>query len=160
MCFQFLNRHRYDLQRIDPGFQLDILILRTIGQQGSVFIGQNTDIMLLGQIDDLTIRLCRNLTAEDHFFGLAVHNDSTIEGQDISTVILQMQFFRQRHHAVSRSARSQHHDLTLLLSPHQCFLCFGCNFFILVGQRSVQIQNDHFVFRHLKTPYSIFYNNS
>ena len=90
MCFQFLNRHRYDLQRIDPGFQLDILILRTIGQQGSVFIGQNTDIMLLGQIDDLTIRLCRNLTTEDHFLCLTVHNDSTIEGQDISTVILQM----------------------------------------------------------------------
>ena len=69
---------------------------------------------------------------KDRIAALAIHNLSTIISQNISAIFSKLQLFSQRHNAVGRSARSQHHHDTFLLSFHQRLVGARSNLFLTI----------------------------
>ena len=118
---------------IDPGFQLGVAVFRIIGKDLRILIGQNIYLLLFRQLDNAAVGLHWKFLLENDFPCAAVRDHASIERQDITAIVLQFQFLRQRHYAVGWPAGSQNYLDSPLLRFHQTLFCSRSDYLVPVG---------------------------
>ena len=78
--------------------------------------------------------------------GTPVDNFSAVIGEDKSAELLHAQFVGQGCNAEGRTSRCKYQFHTLLLYTYQCFSVAWSYLFFSVGQCSVQVEYEEFVF--------------
>ena len=112
-----------------------------LGDDVFVLVGDDGKVVVLGAL----IQIGKEVGIEDigihQFACLPVGDFASVVGEDIATVFLQFELLGYRGNAVSGTARCQYDFHATLLCVNQCAQGVFGYFFLVVGQRTVEVED-------------------
>ena len=133
--------HSLDFHLVQHGFVTDVFVVGMLRQHIFPFVGKDGK--------PIVVRTCVQVGQHGgvqqvlvhQFTRLPVDDFAAVVRQYIAFVFVQLQQVRQRSHTVSRPAGRQHNLDTGFLRLQQRFQRMFRNFFLLIGQGPVQVED-------------------
>ena len=135
--------HPVHRDAVDAGFLQHVGIVRLLGDDAVLVIGQRHHVPILGKQADLGDEVCREGMLHQRFTGFAVNDFAAVVAQDAAAAAGQLQFLRQRLDAHRGAATGQHDGGARIGGIQKCLSGARGNHFVTVGQSSVQIQRQY-----------------
>ena len=135
--------HPVHRDAVDAGFLQHVGIVRILGDDAVLVIGQRHHVPILGKQADLGDEVCREGMLHQRFTGFAVNDLATVVAQDAAAAAGQLQLLRQRLDAHRGAAAGQHDGGARIGGIQKCLSGARGNHFVTVGQSSVQIQRQY-----------------
>lgn len=118
----------------------NILVHRPLGHDTSIIVGNNGDLIASCKVHCLLNAVARKLRFINVSSCAAIEDMSAIVGKNIASYLVQRQSCRHMTDAKRRAAADKCDRCTFLNRPMQYIDGMGRNFFLIICQRSIQIQ--------------------
>ena len=127
---------------IDAGFQLRILVDLLADYDPVVFVGVDAHRIVLYNRTDFRNHVQREGVTVQHTSGFAFADAAAVIGENIAAKFLQAKNIGIRLYAVGRSSGGKYDSAAAFLIGNQLASGFGSDFFLGVGQGSVNVEGN------------------